>query len=129
MATVILRHLSFANGATGPKGATGLQGIQGPAGVVGEITVQNYDMPLGDGGATSITATCSDPGTKIIGGGAYLNTSPVVSDVPLVRSAPFLSGALPTDGQTFDGWRITFNNPAGGTGATSAQAFAVCAQT
>ncbi len=123
-----------APGAIGPAGANGATGLQGPAGVVGAVTVRQKDLPLSDGGVAGITATCP-AGTKIIGGGELLESSTGSNDVQLLASRPFNSASAapatdpPSDGNTFEGWRVTYRNPPSGGVAAMAHAYAICAQT
>lgn len=132
-----LRAIDFARGQlpAGPKGADGARGAtgpQGPVGSFGAITVVRTDVPLPDNsGAVASLATCP-AGTKIIGGGASLEASDS-ADINLTVSRPYLTGGanngLPDTGQGFDSWRSVYVNPTGGTGATTARTFAICAQT
>jgi hypothetical protein len=118
-----------APGAQGAPGATGPTGPQGPRRVVGAITVQRSDFTIADAGVTSIAVSCP-AGTTIIGGGsALVNTG--ADDVALTASRPErTAGDPPSDGETFDRWRVAYDNPTGGvTGSTMARAFAVCAET
>lgn len=117
-----------AKGDQGPKGDQGVQGIQGPAGVVGAVSIARIDEPLLDGNSNTVDVTCP-AGTKAIGGGATVLASGS-DDVHLTVSRPHSSTPpqMPEDGGTFDGWRATYDNPAGGTGDTEMRAFAICAQ-
>ena len=117
-----------ANGATGATGARGPQGAIGPAGVVGAITVERTDFTVPDTGlATGLQVECP-AGTKIIGGGS--SVEPTSSDAYPVASRPYRAdGDKPEDGETFDAWRVTYRNPAGGPGDATVNAWAICAQT
>lgn len=109
----------------------GQTGPRGPVGVVGAVTVQRVDAPLPDNGNVGITASCP-AGTKIIGGGGTVQAS-TSTDIAMTVSRPFKTGApnngLPENGESFDAWRVVFVNPTGGTAATTARSFAICAQT
>ncbi len=116
-------------GDKGDTGSQGLQGIQGPAGAFGAITVERVDAAVPDTGvATGIIATCP-AGTKAIGGGASLEASSA-PDINLTVSRPHNSVGTdpPVSGESFDGWRVVYVNPAGGTGATTGRVFAICAR-
>jgi hypothetical protein len=113
-------------GPKGDKGDTGSQGIQGVPGAFGAITVQRVDAELPDtGAAIGIIATCP-AGTKAIGGGASLEASSS-TDINLTVSRPHNSVGTdpPLSGESFDGWRVVYVNPAGGTGATTGRVFAI----
>ncbi len=120
-----------ATGATGATGVDGPPGAQGPAGVVGAVTVQREDFDVPDDGSpTGLQVPCP-AGTRILGGGSSLEQAgsdayPTASR-PL-RTAPGADGDKPVDGESFDAWRVTYVNPAGG-GVVNAHAWAVCAQT
>jgi hypothetical protein len=119
-------------GATGATGATGPTGPQGPPGVVGAITVQREDLPLADNSTIGVSVTCP-AGTEIISGGSSLDQTSS-DDIHQTSSRPFRTtpgadGDRPSDGETFDNWRVVYRNPAGNTGAATAHAFAICAQT
>jgi hypothetical protein len=118
-----------ATGATGPAGPTGPQGLTGIVG--GAITVQREDLNVADGVASGFQVTCP-AGTKVVGGGSSLDQTSV-ADIHLTVSRPFrttpgVDGTLPADGETFDAWRVVYLNPAGGTPATPARVFAICAE-
>jgi len=121
-----------APGATGPAGAPGAKGdpgangAQGPAGVVGAVTVQRTEFGLADNQTAGASVPCP-AGTRAIGGGSSVlaTTSP---DIQPTISRPDRTGVVPDDGETFTGWRVSYSNPSGGTGATTAHAFAICAE-
>jgi hypothetical protein len=115
-------------GDTGPKGDTGAQGAQGPAGVVGQVTVQRVEEALPDTGAlVDVLAQCPD-GTRVIAGGASVNAT-TSTDINMTASRPAKgTGAVPSSGDEPTAWRASFVNPAGGTGGTTARAFAICAE-
>ncbi|HXR31108.1 MAG TPA: hypothetical protein VN752_08215 [Solirubrobacterales bacterium] len=97
----------------------------------GTITVQREDLALADNSTTGIEVACP-AGATVIGGGSSVDQSSS-DDIHLTVSRPFKTvpgaeGSLPVDGETFDAWRIVYRNPAGGTGAATARAFAICAQ-
>ena len=118
-------------GPTGPPGPAGTAGPAGPPGAFGAITVQREDLALADNSTTGVQVTCP-AGTTIIGGGGTVDASSS-DDIHLTVSRPFRQppavSDLPADGDPFDAWRVVFRNPAGGTGAATARAFAICAQT
>ena len=66
-------------------------------------------------------------GTRAIGGGSSI-TRPPSNDIHATVSRPDRTGEAPLDGETFTGWRVTYRNPLGDTGATTVQAFAICAE-
>lgn len=96
----------------------------------GTITVQRVDKELPDGGSVGIEAACP-AGATVIGGGATVAASSG-NDIHLTVSRPFKAGGpnngLPESGEGFDGWRVVYVNVAAETGATTARAFAICAQ-
>lgn len=111
-------------------GATGAQGP--PGGGVGTITVQREDFTVAASPSTGLQVACP-AGTQVIGGGAAL-ADPNLADIPLTASRPFRTtpgadGDRPVDGGTFDAWRVTFANPAGGTASAAARAWAIWVQT
>jgi hypothetical protein len=112
-----------APGATGEPGANGAQGLTG---VVGAVTVQRTDFGLTDGTASGASVPCP-AGTKAIGGGSSVDAT-TATDVHPTVSRPDRTGVTPVDGQTFDGWRVTYVNVAGGTGTTTVHVFAICAE-
>ena len=113
-------------GPAGPAGARGLQGVQGVPGVVGAVTVQRTDFALPDNSTQGDSVLCP-AGARAIGGGSSIAASPS-NDVHATVSRPDRTGEAPVDGETFSGWRVTYRNPVGGTGATTVQAFAICAE-
>ena len=120
-----------APGATGPAGAPGAKGdrgangSQGPAGVVGAVTVQRTDFGLPDNTTSGLSVPCP-AGTKAIGGGSEI-AAITADDVHATVSRPDRTGVAPVDGETFNGWRVTYRNPIGGPG-TTVHAFAICAE-
>ena len=113
-------------GLTGPAGAKGERGLQGVPGVVGEVTVQRTDFGLADNATAGESVLCP-AGTRAIGGGS--ETAAITSnDVHATVSRPDSTGVAPASGETFTGWRVTYRNPTGGTGATTVHAFAICAE-
>jgi hypothetical protein len=121
-----------AAGPTGPRGNPGVNGQTGPvgpAGVIGAITVQRADLPLPDDGSLVAPSATCPAGTRIIGGGASVGDSGS-SDINLNVSRPFKAPGttIPETGDAFTGWRAVFVNPAGGSGATTARVFAICAE-
>jgi hypothetical protein len=71
-------------------------------------------------------------GTKIVGGGSSIDAT-TSDDVRLTVSRPFrttpgVDGTLPADGESFDAWRVTYVNPADGTGDTTMRVYAICAE-
>ena len=120
---------SGATGATGPAGAKGdpgANGAQGLTGAVGAVTVQRTDFALADNATSGDSVPCP-AGTKAIGGGSSI-AAITADDIHATVSRPDRTGVAPVDGETFDGWRVTYRNPAGGTGATTVHAFAICAE-
>jgi hypothetical protein len=115
-----------AKGDPGPKGDPGKDGMQGLAGVVGEVTVQREDFALADNATSGASIPCP-AGTKAIGGGSSI-AAVTSDDIHATVSRPDSTGVAPASDETFDGWRITYRNPSGGTGATTVQAFAICAE-
>jgi hypothetical protein len=53
------------------------------------------------------------------------NRSLLARDFALGQLPAGAEGDRPSDGETFDGWRVTYRNPAAGTGPTTARAFAI----
>lgn len=114
-----------------PAGSQGQQGEPGVPGVVGAVTVEREDLPLADGQTTGVQVPCPT-GTTILGGGASIDAT-TSDDVHIVASRPFrqtpgAEGDRPSDGETFDAWRVVIRNPPGGTAATTGRAFAICAE-
>jgi hypothetical protein len=115
---------------TGPAGATGAAGptgSQGATGVVGAVTVARSDFALEDGATSGDSVPCP-AGTRAIGGGSSVDAI-TSNDIHATVSRPDRTGVAPVGGETFDGWRVTFRNPAGSTGDTTVHVFAVCAET
>ena len=139
-----LRASDFARGQlpAGPRGAPGAAGgpgLTGPAGrqaasevaqglpgVVGEVTVERTDFGLPDNATAGASVPCP-AGTRAIGGGSEI-AAPTSNDVHATVSRPDRTGVAPATGETFTGWRVTYRNPTGGTGATTVHAFAICAE-
>lgn len=115
-----------APGATGPTGPKGAAGDPGVPGVVGAVTVQRGDFGLTDGSSSGVSVPCPG-GTKAIGGGASVDAI-TSADIRATVSRPDRTGVAPAAGETFNGWRVTYVNPAGGTGNTTGHAFAICAE-
>ena len=100
--------------------------MQGVAGVVGAVTVQRTDFPLLDNATAGESVPCP-AGTKAIGGGSSVDAI-TANDIHLTVSRPDRTGAHPVDGETFDGWRVSYRNVAGGANPTTVHAFAICAE-
>jgi hypothetical protein len=115
-----------APGATGPAGAKGEQGVRGLPGVVGAVTVQRTDFALTDGASLGTSVPCPT-GTRAIGGGSSIAATTADGIYPTI-SRPDRTGVAPVDGETFDGWRVSYHNEPGSTGATTVHAFAICAE-
>jgi hypothetical protein len=113
-------------GLTGPAGPAGAKGERGLPGVVGAVTVERRDFGLPDGNAAGMSVPCPG-GTRAVGGGSEI-AAITSDDVHATVSRPDRTGAAPATGETFDGWRVTYRNPTGGTGATTVHAFAICAE-
>jgi hypothetical protein len=92
---------------------------------VGAVTVQRTDFGLPDNSTSGASVPCP-AGTRAIGGGSSL-AAIAADDIHATVSRPDRTGVAPDDDETFDGWRVTYRNLAGGTGATTVHAFAVCA--
>ena len=114
-----------ATGLTGPAGAKGEQGVQGVPGVVGAVTVQRTDFGLPDNTTLGSAVPCP-AGTRAIGGGS--SVIPTTADSYMTISRPDRTGVIPLDGETFTGWRVQYRNPSGGVGASTVQAFVICAE-
>lgn len=115
-----------ATGAPGAAGAAGPTGSQGATGVVGAVTVARSDFGLADGATVGDSVPCP-AGTRAIGGGSSVDAI-TSDDIHPTVSRPDSTGAAPADGETFDGWRVTYDNPPSGSGATNVHAFAICAE-
>jgi hypothetical protein len=115
-----------ATGPTGPAGAKGERGLQGLPGVVGAVTVQRVDFGLPDNASAGASVPCP-AGTKAIGGGSSVDAL-TAEDIHGTVSRPDRTGVAPVAGETFNGWRVTYRNSAGGAGATTVHAFAICAE-
>ncbi len=113
-------------GAPGAKGDPGKDGVQGPPGVLGAVTVQRTDFGLPDNATAGASVPCP-PGARAIGGGSSIDAT-TADDIHATVSRPDRTGVAPVDGETFDGWRVTYSNPAAGDGATTVHAFVVCAE-
>jgi hypothetical protein len=112
-------------GLTGPAGAKGERGAQGLPGVVGAVTVARTDFPLPDNASAGASVPCP-AGTRAIGGGSEVAVT--TADIYATVSRPDRTGVAPATGETFSGWRVTYRNPTGSTGATTVHAFAICAE-
>ena len=88
--------------------------------------MQRTDFALADNATSGDSVPCP-AGTKAIGGGSSI-AAITADDIHATVSRPDRTGVAPVDGETFDGWRVTYRNPAGGTGATTVHAFAICAE-
>ncbi len=115
-----------APGATGPAGVKGADGAQGPAGVVGAVTVQRVDFGLTENSSAGASVPCP-AGTRAIGGGSQVAVSNA-DGIYATVSRPDRIGVAPASGETFNGWRVSYRNPTGGTGNTEVHAFAICAE-
>jgi hypothetical protein len=92
---------------------------------VGAVTVQRTDFGLPDNTSAGASVPCPAD-TKAIGGGSSI-AAITAEDVHATVSRPDRTGIAPDDGETFNGWRVTYRNPLGGTAATTVHAFAICA--
>src|SRR4051812_46797303 len=104
-------------GTAGQNGAAGATGPTGPTGNFDSVTVQFTQAPteLADGAETSIDAFCPAGDQGVAGGarGDLTNSE----EVNVGSSRPVISTAdtgAPDDGETFTGWRGSFQNRAGG---------------
>jgi hypothetical protein len=88
--------------------------------------VQRTDFGLPDNATAGVSVTCPT-GTRAIGGGSSIDAI-TADDIHATVSRPDRTGVAPVDDETFDGWRVTYRNPAGGGAATTVHAFAVCAE-
>lgn len=98
---------------------------------VGRIEVRRVDFQVADGATTGGTAHCPNP-LRGVGGGAYLPDSDAGS-VRLLTTRPTRSAIrdvdadlVPQNGWGFNGWRVVYDNPAGGAATVAATAFIVC---
>ena len=111
-------------GQQGEKGEKGDKGDPGQDGVVGQVSIQRTDVALADNTTQAVEASCL-PGQKAIGGGSSVDQTGS-DDIKLLVSRPGNGGFIPSDGQSFNDWRVVYRNPAGGTGAAEIRAFVVC---
>jgi hypothetical protein len=93
---------------------------------VGAVTVQRSEFGLPDDATAGASVPCP-AGTRAIGGGSSI-LAITSQDIHATVSRPDRTGSVPADGETFNGWRVSYSNPTGGTGATTVNAFAVCAE-
>jgi len=120
-------------GAQGPQGPQGLQGERGPIGTFGSVSVQHElaAAPLADATSRSYDVHCPEGQTALAGGFRGDVTDSEFTDV--ASSRPIISttnGNAPTDNGTFTGWRVTVENPSGGTppdGDILPEVWVVCA--
>jgi hypothetical protein len=102
-----------ATGAQGPKGDTGLPGEPGMSGYV-----QVNAFSAGDSSQEqSATATCPQ-GTKVVGGGAVINTGGSRVDLALASSLPISDGS---------GWAASGVETTAHAGTWTVNARAICA--
>jgi hypothetical protein len=111
-------------GPKGEKGDPGTPGQDGKDGLLGAVTVQRTDVALADNSTQAVEASCP-AGQKAISGGSSVDQTGS-DDIKLLVSRPGNGGFIPADGQSFNGWRAVYRNPAGGTGAAEIRAFVVC---
>lgn len=100
-----------------------LDGLDSTALVSSGIVVRLAEETVADGVSGSVEATCAE-GEVIIGGGGAINL--FADDVPILSSRPADGEFLPPDGGAFTHWRVTINNPAGGTGDVIVRSWAIC---
>ena len=115
-----------ATGLTGPAGPAGARGVQGVAGVVGAVTVRRTDYGLADGASLGTSVPCP-AGTRAIGGGSSVDAI-TADDIHATVSRPDRTGVAPLADESFDGWRVHYDNPTGGAGDTTVHAFVICAE-
>jgi hypothetical protein len=94
----------------------------------GRVVVRTKIQAVSDNSSNSANAECN-AGEVAVGGGASLDA--FASDVPLISSRPADSDSffeLPANGNTYDSWRASAVNPAGGTGSVNVRAHVLCLQ-
>ena len=112
-------------GPTGPAGTNGTNGTNGTDGLITSATVQRTTgAAVADGAEQTITVSCP-AGQKAIAGGVRADASGV-GYVESTRPVVGTSGT-PNDGETFDGWRATVENPTGGAASITPDYWVVCA--
>jgi hypothetical protein len=105
-----------AAGATGPKGLKGDTGLQGDPGMSGYVQVNAFSA--GDSSQEQNATAMCPQGTKVIGGGATINTGGSRVDLALATSIPLDGGG---------GWTATAVETTTHAGTWAVNARAICA--
>jgi hypothetical protein len=92
------------------------------------IVTRTTSVPLADGAGDATDVACQ-AGEQLIGGGGLVAGGSGNLDYVLQSSRPepaLGDAGIPNDGDAFTAWRVAGHNQAGGGGATTLHAFAVC---
>ncbi len=117
------KAVSAAKLKSGAVPANGIAANSIDAGKLGLVVTRKTITPLADNAQGSATAYCKS-GEQLLGGGGSVGAQ----DVFQSQSTPTQVNHDPEEGAPAQGWVVVYNNPAGGTAATTIFAWAVCLQ-